>query len=195
MIPNPTSKGKTSEAIILMALVSLGKVVLIPWGEERYDLVLDEGDRFVRVQCKTGTLRRGLVVFKTCITDARRPLGDGGYAGQVDAFAVYCPQLKRAFFVPIAAVTSPFWGYLRVEPPLNGQVRNIRWARDYELPIPQVELVDLRGANAEAVDGDLVAVSAYQHADAAGGQGGIGPRDDRGAVDGKDQAVAYGARD
>ena len=120
-----------------MALVSLGKVVLIPWGEEHYDLVLDEGDRFVRVQCKTGTLRRASVM----------------------------------------------------------QVLNTTRPRDYEVPIPQVELVDLRGANAEVVDGDLVAVSAYQHADAAGGQGGIGPRDDRGAVDGKDQAVAYGAHD
>jgi PD-(D/E)XK endonuclease len=141
MIPNPTSKGKTSEAILLAALVALGKSVLIPWGEERFDLVLYEGARFVRVQCKTGTHRNGLVVFKTCITDARRPLGDGGYAGQVDAFAVYCPQLKRAFFVPIDAITSPFWGYLRVDPPLNGQVRNIRWARDYELPMPPLDLV------------------------------------------------------
>jgi hypothetical protein len=195
MIPNPTSKGKTSEAIILMALVHLGKAVLIPWGEERYDLVVDDGQRFVRIQCKTGILRNGCVVFKTCITDARRPLGDGGYVGQIDAFAVFCPQLKRAFLVPIEVLTSTNYGYLRVEPALNAQVRNIRWARDYELPIPQVELVDLRGSNAELVDGDLVAVSACQHADAAGGQGGIGPRDDRGAVDGKDQAVAYGAHD
>ena len=69
----------------------MGKSVLLPWGEERYDLALDEGDRLVRIQCKTGVLRKGCVVFKTCITDARRPLGDGGYHGQIDAFAVYCP--------------------------------------------------------------------------------------------------------
>ena len=43
MIPNPTSKGKTSEAMILAALVHLGKSVWIPWGEERYDLAIDEG--------------------------------------------------------------------------------------------------------------------------------------------------------
>jgi hypothetical protein len=52
MIPNPTSKGKTSEAVILAALVKLGKSVLIPWGEERYDLGLDEDSRLVRIQCK-----------------------------------------------------------------------------------------------------------------------------------------------
>jgi PD-(D/E)XK nuclease superfamily protein len=133
MISNPTSKGKTSEAVILAALTRLGKHVLIPWGEERYDLALDEGGRLVRIQCKTGVLRKGCIVFKTCITDARRPLGDGGYAGQIDAFAVYCPELCMAYLVPIEALPSPFFGYLRVQPPLNGQTRCIRWARDFEL--------------------------------------------------------------
>jgi PD-(D/E)XK endonuclease len=183
MIPNPTSKGKTTEAIILSALVRLGKTVLIPWGEERYDLVLDVGERFVRIQCKTGFLRNGCVVFKTCITDARRPQGDGGYAGQIDAFAVFCPPLSRGFLVPIDEVASPHWGHLRVEPTLNGQVRNIRWARDYEIPIPQVELVDLRGLNGEVVDGDLVAVAAGEQADAAAGQVGVRLGDHLGAVD------------
>jgi hypothetical protein len=133
MISNPTSKGKTSEAVILAALAKLGKHVLIPWGEERYDLALDEGGRLVRIQCKTGVLRKGCIVFKTCITDARRPLGDGGYAGQIDAFAVYCPELSVAYLVPIEALPSRFFGYLRVQPPLNGQTRCIRWARDFEL--------------------------------------------------------------
>ena len=95
MIINPTAKGKTSEAVILAALVKLGKSVLIPWGEERYDLALDEGGRLVRIRCKTGHIRDGCVCFKTSITDARRPLGDGGYVGQIDAFAVYCPQVER----------------------------------------------------------------------------------------------------
>jgi hypothetical protein len=152
MIPNPTSRGKTTEAIILSLLVQQGKTVLIPWGEERYDLALDDAGRFVRIQCKTGVLRNGCVVFKTCITDARRPLGDGGYAGQIDAFAVYCPQLKRAYLVPIETLASPNMGYLRVEPPLNGQVTNIRWARDYEVRATDTQLIDLRHVETQVVD-------------------------------------------
>jgi hypothetical protein len=175
MIPNPTTKGKMTEARILSALVSMGKTVLIPWLESRYDLVVDEGEHFVRIQCKTGVLRDGCIVFKTCITDARRPLGDGGYAGQIDAFAVYSPQLTRAFLVPIGALTSTNYGYLRVEPPLNGQVRNIRWAKDYEIPCPHVELIDLSGRlNAEALDGDLIAFAAGERGDAGAGQGVVG---------------------
>jgi hypothetical protein len=118
---------------VLATLVEMGKSVLIPWFEERYDLVVDAGDHSVRIQCKTGSLRNGCIVFKTCITDARRPLGDGGYAGQIDAFGVYCRQTKGVYLVPIVDIPSPFLGYLRVEPPLNAQTSNIRWARDYQI--------------------------------------------------------------
>ena len=85
-------------------LVRLGKSVLIPWGERRYDLMIDEGHRVVRIQCKTGILRNGCVVFKTCITDARRQCADGRDAGQIDAFAVYCPRTSGVYLVPIEAV-------------------------------------------------------------------------------------------
>ena len=133
MINNPTAKGKTTEAKILAELAEAGKSVLIPWGEERYDLALDEGGRLVRIQCKTGILRNGCVDFKTCIMDIRRPLGDGGYHGQIEAFAVYCPQTGQAYLVPIEAVPGPTLARLRVDPTRNGQLRGIRWARDFEL--------------------------------------------------------------
>jgi len=92
---------------------------------------------------KPGVLRNGCVVFKTCITDARRPLGDGGYAGQVDALWSVLPTIEASVSGSIEAVPSPFLGHLRVAPTLNGQTRNIRWARDYELVIPAMGLVDL----------------------------------------------------
>jgi PD-(D/E)XK endonuclease len=133
MITNPTTRGKIGEAVILAALVRLGKHVLLPWGEERYDLALDEGGKLVRIQCKTGHIRDGCVCFKTCITDARRPLGDGGYAGQIDAFAVYCPQNETVYLVPIEAVRTTISARLRLEPAKNGQTWNVRWARDFEV--------------------------------------------------------------
>ena len=59
MIINPTARGKRSEATILAKLLEAGSSVLIPWGEERYDVALDVGGRLVRIQCKTGALRDG----------------------------------------------------------------------------------------------------------------------------------------
>jgi len=133
MIMNPTARGKRTEAKILGELALAGRSVLVPWGEERYDLALDEGGRLVRIQCKTGILHGGCVDFKTCVADTRRPNGDGGYHGQIEAFAVYCPQNGKTYFVPIAEVPGPTVARLRVEPPLNGQTHGIRWGRDYEL--------------------------------------------------------------
>src|SRR6266545_6149877 len=83
MIPNPTGRGKRSEAIILSALAQTGLSVLLPIGEERFDLVAYDGQPFTRIQCKTGRLRGGCVEFNTCVRDLRRPNGDGGYHGQI----------------------------------------------------------------------------------------------------------------
>jgi hypothetical protein len=148
MISNPTAKGKRSEAAILAALVHTGYSILLPWGEERFDLVAyDRVGRYLRVQCKTGRLRDGCVEFKTCVTDMRRPNGDGGYHGQIDAFGVFCPQTGMSYLVPISDVACLTLARLRVDVPRNGQSHGIRWAEAYELPGPafdKLELVDLR---------------------------------------------------
>jgi PD-(D/E)XK endonuclease len=70
----------------------------------------------VRIQYKAEHIGDGCVCFKTSITDARRPLEDGGYGGQIDAFAVYCPQIERVFRVPIEAVPTTIGARLRLDP-------------------------------------------------------------------------------
>ena len=57
-----------SQAKVMAALVAVGRSILLPFGENtRYDLVIDEGGRFVRLQCKTGPLRAlcGLLLLPT----------------------------------------------------------------------------------------------------------------------------------
>jgi hypothetical protein len=131
---SPSQKGERSEAAILHALVASGRVVLMPWGaSQRYDFVIDEGDgRFTRVQCKSGIFRHGCVYFRTASADRRRPMGDP-YIGQIDAFAVYCPELDVSFLVPIEDVQARQVGALRIDPPANGQTFGIRWATPYLL--------------------------------------------------------------
>jgi hypothetical protein len=134
---SPSAKGARSEAALLAALVAAGKTVLLPWGgHHRYDFVLDEGaGHFVRVQCKSGVYRHGAIYFRTCSADRRRPLGDA-YFGQVDAFGVYCPTNGRAYLIPIADAPVSQLAAIRLDPPGNGQMGNIRWAHQYELPAP-----------------------------------------------------------
>src|SRR5213592_1586521 len=56
---NTKRKGELSEAAFLLKAASLGFGVAKPWGDsERYDFILDNGHRLLRVQIKaTDTLR------------------------------------------------------------------------------------------------------------------------------------------
>ena len=55
------------------------------------------------------------------------------YRGEAEIFLVHCPETDRIYAVPVDDV-PPNDGWLRVDPTENGQVKGIRWARDYELP-------------------------------------------------------------
>jgi hypothetical protein len=128
--------------MVIARLVQAGKVVLIPFGEnQRYDLVIDEGDRFVRVQCKTGRIRAGAVYFSTCSSTYHHPANQGtkqynhSYEDQADLFGVYCPATDRVYLVPVNAVGARA-ASLRIEPARNSQVSGVRWARDFEFPPP-----------------------------------------------------------
>jgi hypothetical protein len=120
---------------VLSEFVRRGYRVLLPFGvNHRYDLVLDLGGRFIRVQCKTGRLRRRCVLFNTqSVRTNRRRTYFRGYEGEIDLFGVYCHELDRLYAVPVE-VAAKTQGTLRVEPTVNNQSRNIRWAADFELP-------------------------------------------------------------
>ncbi|MFN0154962.1 MAG: group I intron-associated PD-(D/E)XK endonuclease [Gaiella sp.] len=137
MLEHPKRVGDRSTLAVMLALASTGLDISVPFGENcRYDLVIDDGDRLLRVQCKTGRLRNGGVNFATCSTyahhrsslQARRD-----YQGQIDAFAVYCPETLAVYFVPLADVPVRNVAQLRTAPPKNGQSRRIRYAADYEI--------------------------------------------------------------
>lgn len=127
--------GERTEAIILAELVKRGLRVLVPFGtNHRYDLALDMGDGFVRVQCKTGRLRNGAVCFKTASTRANTLRAfTRAYDGEADLFLVYCPDTERVYAVSVDEAASSE-GKLRVAPTANGQAKRIRWASDHELP-------------------------------------------------------------
>jgi hypothetical protein len=121
--------------------------VLMPFGENtRYDLVLDDGEDLTRVQCKTGRLRNGAVVFAVSSSYGhhRHPAtARRDYRGQVDSFAVYCPETTAVYLVPIADLAPRVSGTLRVEPARNKQKRGVRYAADYV--IGRVATEGLRG--------------------------------------------------
>jgi hypothetical protein len=133
---HPVDVGERSEAIILAELVKRGHRVLLPYGtNHRYDLVIDTGTHFLRVQCKTGRLRQGVIKFNTASTRANtlRAYTKPYDSDQIDLFLVYCSETDRVYALDIDEATSSE-GVLRVDPTANGQAKRIRWAADHELP-------------------------------------------------------------
>jgi hypothetical protein len=121
----------------MYSLRVVGYQLLVPFGENiRYDLVIDDGVRLARVQCKTGRLRNGVIIFHTASTYGHHPnpkILKRNYLGEIDFFAVYCPETKGVYLIPIADMPNRSMAYLRIDPPLNGQRKNVRFAANYEL--------------------------------------------------------------
>lgn len=128
-------KGDLSVAMFVARCLQLRFVVLKPISElSRYDIVIDRGAGFERIQCKTGRLRGGAVRFNASSSLAHHGKGQGrqSYRGQVEAFGVYCHDNGEVYLVPVerAGTTE---GNLRIEPPKNGQATGINLAADFRL--------------------------------------------------------------
>jgi hypothetical protein len=136
---DPNRIGEISQARVIAALVEAGKFIYVPLGQAgRSDLIFeDERGELCRVQCKTGHLLKGAIIFPTQSlraarreTEWKRVARD--YQGQIDYFGVYCPDNGKVYLVPIG-ITSKRSCSLRLEATRNGQRKRLRWAREFEL--------------------------------------------------------------
>jgi PD-(D/E)XK endonuclease len=92
------------------------------------------GDRLVRIQCKWAPLSGDTVVVR-CYSSrrAREGLRRRIYtAEEIDAFAAYCPDLNRCYFLPIRAFPDRTHIFLRLSPTRDKQRSLVNWAEDFE---------------------------------------------------------------
>ncbi len=135
---NHKAIGELSEAIIIAKLLEVGYGVLMPFGDNlRYDLVIEDSDEQLwRVQCKTGWMDKGKSVIKFATASSYNHTMKNkkwkDYKGQCEYFAVYCPENRGTYLVPVnhVGVTQ---AVLRMTPTINKQEKSIRWAKDYEI--------------------------------------------------------------
>jgi hypothetical protein len=134
---HPKAVGDRSTLAVMLALHAAGYGVFLPFGENtRCDLVVDDGARLARVQCKTGRLRQGAVRFATASTylhHSNPRTGRRHYQGEIDYFAIHCPDTGAVYLVPIEDVPARVKAALRVDSARNGQQRRIRLAAPYEI--------------------------------------------------------------
>jgi hypothetical protein len=101
-------KGAITQTAIALAAIKLGIGVSRPLGDERYDLIFDVGEPLICVRCKWAR-RYGDVIIARCYS-ARRT-ADGlrrrtYREDEVDAFAAYCAEIDRGYFLPIECMPS-----------------------------------------------------------------------------------------
>ena len=101
---NTKRRGEISEAALFLKAVTQGFAVAKPWGDnERYDLILDSGERLWRVQLKsTRTLRAGGYDVQPIYSIYGH--GKRGYTpDQIDVLIVHIVPRDLWYVLPVAA--------------------------------------------------------------------------------------------
>src|SRR5438034_8237966 len=139
---HPKAIGDRTTLAVMLALQATGYAISVPFGENtRYDLLADDGDCVLRIQCKTGRLQNGAVFFRPSSSYAHHKsprLTRRCYVGEIDFFGVHCRETGGVYLVPISDVRTTWMAALRVEPARNSQKQHVRQAAQYE--IARVEL-------------------------------------------------------
>jgi hypothetical protein len=145
MVEHPKDVGDRSTLAVMLALREAGYAIAVPFGENtRYDLILDDGERLLRVQCKTGRLRAGGVVFRPSSSYAHHPssrVTRRRYEGEIDYFGVCCIDNGHVFLIPIEDIPTTWMAILRVKPARNRQQKRIRLAADYHIGTVELAVV------------------------------------------------------
>lgn len=125
-------KGNLTEAKILAALVAAGYLVSVPFGAgHKYDFIIDDLVSLRRVQCKTGRVKKGVLLFNS-YSQSGNGATKQGYYGLADLFAVLNPDSGEVYLVPVESFGTT-GVTLRLIPTVNGQIQKINWAVDYLL--------------------------------------------------------------
>ena len=155
---NSNHKGNVAELAIATEAAKLGLSVLKPLTEhERFDLVLGIGSVLYRVQCKWARRRGEVIVVRlgsTYHSPTRGYVKSTYAADEVDAIAVYCPDLDRCYLLPIDTFAGRSSAHLRVGRTRNNQRAALNWATAYEFPgaVAQLEerchgMAEVRGSS------------------------------------------------
>ena len=127
--------GAIAEAAVELAAIKAGISVYRPVAEGgRCDLILEIGDRLLRVQCKW-VARHGDVIPVRCYSSSRNRHGfvkQSYGAHEIDVLAVYCPDVERCYVLPSRLFAMRREVQLRLAPARNNQKRGTHVAHCFE---------------------------------------------------------------
>lgn len=126
------TKGEITELFVAAELYKAGFAISIPYGENhRYDLVIEINGDLKKVQCKACRYYESSLTFDLCGQTITKGKTGGDYQGEIDFFATYCFETRKAYLMPITQVGKRSIS-LRITPPKNGN-KHYKYAKDYEV--------------------------------------------------------------
>jgi hypothetical protein len=137
---NSKDTGDQTEVKVIHKLVMEGYSVSIPFGDnDKYDLIVDDGESLYRIQCKTAwATAKGTMRFNThSQTTKDGEYHERTYHGDIDAFVVRYPKNEKFYWIDIDEATSQKME-LRFESEINHP--SINWASEYEFSEREVPL-------------------------------------------------------
>lgn len=124
--------GDVAELHIAAELRKRGWIVSFPFGDANYDIVADDGEKLLRIQCKHGTIRNDKVIFRTeTVRRSATGVVRRAYSG-IDFFGVYCSVNGGVYLVPHAIAPKTEMG-LRLIPTKNGQDAKVHYAHAFRI--------------------------------------------------------------
>lgn len=120
-VKNPNEIGDYSEMYIMTRFIKLGYNVSIPFGDYRYDLIIDGGSDLYKIQIKTSKNYDGSFAFDCSYTK-----------NDIDYFVVFNKANEKIYCVPVEETFKSNMR-LRTEDPKNGQTKGINYANEYKI--------------------------------------------------------------
>ena len=133
-LDNPNKKGTLGEIAVCKELLRLGYSIYVEVGNHsKVDLiVLDENYRTYKIQVKTTSSKNEIVeVYST--KNCLNPRYNSTYTTkQVDIFAVYVIDKDLILYISAKEILkNSKISKFRFSPSKNGQITNVRYAKDY----------------------------------------------------------------
>ena len=129
---NSKDVGDRTEAEALTKLIESGYSVAVPFGDnDKYDLVVDDGDSLYRVQCKTAWANKAQTIrFNTHSQTTKNGVyHEQTYDEEIDAFLAYYPDNETFYWIDAVDATEQKME-LRFESEIDHPA--INWASTYE---------------------------------------------------------------
>ena len=123
------TKGEIAELSVAKNLIQDGYKVSFPYVENnRYDLVAEKENKFIRVQVKYATPKEGVLEINCRSSNNWSVLH---YSSRdIDLIAAYNPHTEKVYFIPVDQINHSLIR-LRIEPSKNNQKSGVHFAEDF----------------------------------------------------------------